>query len=535
MNPMRALWASYGWILLLAGITLLMLRLRSFWPIDETRYVTVAWEMWLRGELLVPHLNGAPYSDKPPLLFWLIQLGWKLFGVNDWWPRLINPLASIGCGLLSQRLAQLIWPQDKITRLLTPWLMVGSLYWLLFNTMLMFDGLVSLCALWCWVGLWHAALGNGRRGWSWVALGLGVGVLAKGPVMLVHLLPAALSAPWWWPQSRRARIWYLCLLLAVLVGALIALTWAVPAAIHGGREYADAIFWGQSADRMVNSFAHRRPWWWYLPILLVMWLPWLLWHRIWRALPAAGSQTIDPGVRFLLAVLVPGLVIFSLISGKQPHYLLPFLPLIALLLAYGLGRQSAGPGIRVRIVGLFLLLSALVLLLLPFLTTKLPADLNWLADIEPVWALLLALGGVVLCLLRLSTPESAVRTIALGSAFWSLCLAAGIIPAMANNYDLKGFSRKLAAAVDHQPWAFEGTYRGQFQFLGRLQTIPVELEKKEVDAWLYQHPHSVVVGEEDKPEHCVMNEMTYCRPYRGHYLIVRGADVAIFNDVQSDP
>ena len=60
--------------------------LRPLWPVDETRYASVAWEMWLRGDFLVPHINGEPYSHKPPLLFWLIQAGWALFGVNDWWP-----------------------------------------------------------------------------------------------------------------------------------------------------------------------------------------------------------------------------------------------------------------------------------------------------------------------------------------------------------------------------------------------------------------------------------------------------------------
>jgi len=55
---------------------------RTYFPIDETRYVGVAWEMWLRGDFLVPHLNGEPYSHKPPLLFWLFQAGWWLFGVT---------------------------------------------------------------------------------------------------------------------------------------------------------------------------------------------------------------------------------------------------------------------------------------------------------------------------------------------------------------------------------------------------------------------------------------------------------------------
>ncbi len=52
--------------------------LRPLWPVGETRYASVAWEMWQRGDFLVPHLNGELYSHKPPLLFWLMHAGWAV-------------------------------------------------------------------------------------------------------------------------------------------------------------------------------------------------------------------------------------------------------------------------------------------------------------------------------------------------------------------------------------------------------------------------------------------------------------------------
>lgn len=61
-------------------------------PIDETRYLAVAWEMRQTGEFLVPHLNGATYAHKPPLLFWLINLGWLLTGVHAWTARVMTLL-----------------------------------------------------------------------------------------------------------------------------------------------------------------------------------------------------------------------------------------------------------------------------------------------------------------------------------------------------------------------------------------------------------------------------------------------------------
>ena len=56
---------------------------RPLLPVDETRYLTVAWEMREGGHWLVPRLNGEIYPHKPPLLFWLINLVWWVTGVSE--------------------------------------------------------------------------------------------------------------------------------------------------------------------------------------------------------------------------------------------------------------------------------------------------------------------------------------------------------------------------------------------------------------------------------------------------------------------
>ena len=62
-----------GLLLCWLALLLLSLALRPLLPVDETRYIGVAWEMWQRGDFLVPWLNGEPYSHKPPLFFWLVH------------------------------------------------------------------------------------------------------------------------------------------------------------------------------------------------------------------------------------------------------------------------------------------------------------------------------------------------------------------------------------------------------------------------------------------------------------------------------
>src|SRR5690554_7503029 len=98
-TPMRATWnriLEWGWLPLYLLIVVIALLTRPLMPVDETRYVGVAWDMWQSGSWVVPLLNAEPYSHKPPLLFWLIHVGWALFGVNEITPRLVGPAFALG-------------------------------------------------------------------------------------------------------------------------------------------------------------------------------------------------------------------------------------------------------------------------------------------------------------------------------------------------------------------------------------------------------------------------------------------------------
>jgi 4-amino-4-deoxy-L-arabinose transferase-like glycosyltransferase len=187
--------------------------LRPLWPVDETRYASVAWEMWLRGDFLVPYINGEPYSHKPPLLFWLIQLGWAVFGVNDWWPRLVAPLCAFAALPLIRMLARLLWPEEREHENYAAWALFGTILFAAFVTLVMFDLLLLLAVMVAMIGVLRMARGEMRAGILWLGAGIGLGVLAKGPVILLHVLPVAVVAPWWAPAVRAAPgKWYLGLL-----------------------------------------------------------------------------------------------------------------------------------------------------------------------------------------------------------------------------------------------------------------------------------------------------------------------------------
>ncbi|TIM05057.1 hypothetical protein [Mesorhizobium sp.] len=103
--------------LLLAAFFIVSAIFRPILPIDETRYLAVAWEMFSRQDFLVPTLNFEPYFHKPPLLFWLIDLASMLL------PWILSPhlwrsrpwqrwQAGIDIPLRDQRVIRLLalWP-----------------------------------------------------------------------------------------------------------------------------------------------------------------------------------------------------------------------------------------------------------------------------------------------------------------------------------------------------------------------------------------------------------------------------------------
>ena len=125
---------------LLLGITIVG---RHYIPPDETRYLAVAWDMWLHQDYLVPHLNHLPYSHKPPLLFWFINFGWYLFGINDWWPRCIPFLFSLGSIFFVNKISEKLWPKNSHIGLMASLLLLASSVWAVYSSALMFDMMLT--------------------------------------------------------------------------------------------------------------------------------------------------------------------------------------------------------------------------------------------------------------------------------------------------------------------------------------------------------------------------------------------------------
>ncbi|MDV7340436.1 glycosyltransferase family 39 protein [Terasakiella sp. A23] len=527
---MQKNWSPLTFTLFWLILVIVAVVTRPALPVDETRYLAVAWEMWMRGDFIVPHLNGETYSHKPPLLFWIMNLGWAVFGVNDWWPPLVAPLFGLGCLFLTRSMAQKLWPDEPLIADLSPLILLGAAFWTVFTTVTMFDMLVAACTLWALLGLLISWRDGGSKGWWYLALAIGLGVLAKGPVILLQVLPIALLAPVWDRDGLIKqhyggwKTWYLRILLAVLGGAVIGLAWAIPAGIYGGEEYRNAIFWGQTAGRVVKSFAHARPWWWYLAVIGPLLLPWMIWPTMWRAAFMRGRALwSEAQARFCILWFVPIFVAFSLISGKQLHYLLPIFPACAFLISRWIVKEDVSDSRIARILpaGLFVVLGTL-LIALPYLPIKKLPD--WALALPTYWMALPVLAALFVIVRPIGALKNTILGLVAMMSLFVVALHLVIAPYLANDFDLNEMSRQIKSYQDKgYDVAFVGKYHGTFQYLGRLEKPIAELGSNRtgigVEDWVKDHPKSMVITlwKQDPP---ATPAVAYVQNFRSNNFII---------------
>jgi 4-amino-4-deoxy-L-arabinose transferase-like glycosyltransferase len=499
-------------ILCLLLTSALGILLRPLTPIDETRYLAVAWEMHLTGDWLVPSKNFAPYSDKPPLLFWAINLVWMLTGVSEFWGRMVVPLFTCLAVWLTAVLARALWPGDSDIGGRAALALAGLAVFAISGGLTMFDmplAVATLAGLLC-LHRGSLAVQAGRFGagpWAGFGAAVALGVLIKGPVILFHLMPAALLLPLWTAGGLPWRALPLRLGFGLGVAMALLSLWLVPAAILGGEEYRDAILWHQSAGRLASSFAHARPWWFYLALLPALLFP-LGWSpALWRAGWQARWRQ-DAGLRLCLIWTAAALVLFSLTSGKQIHYLVPELPAVALVAA-----RLSGPlprfGLWPAAVLLGMLAAVAVLASLGVIPLGGMADFLAPRSALLAWALLV----LALCWLALQRRGAAgAMLLSLGGV-----LATNLLIAVTATGTLYS-THPIAALIGPeraQGIAYVGSrYHAEFNFAARL-TAPVT-EASDLDGlrgWAADHPDGLIIAHRgaDEPPWPPQTAL----PYRG--------------------
>lgn len=288
---------------------------------DEPRYAQAVREMRQTGDLLVPRNFGQLRPDKPILMYWLQLVTTAVVGESELGFRLPSLVA----------LAAWVWLAALLVRELA-----GERGWALLPGMALAgvlatpDALVGALTTGCLWAFLRAANGggNGAAAGAWVLFGLGI--LAKGPVTPLFVIPALLGycgkdrrlwravVPWWGP---------------VLACGLVA-AWFLPANLVTGWELARLGLGKHVLQRaLVPLESHGVSG----PLGVLLGPPFYAASFALAAFPMAGGlvrfcrtgREHDPRLwRTVVWGILGPLVVLSLAATKLPHYILPAVPLV---------------------------------------------------------------------------------------------------------------------------------------------------------------------------------------------------------------
>ena len=336
-------------LLLLAGLTFLVgLGAPAITDSDEAFYAEAAREMVESGDWLTPHYNYEPRFQKPVLYYWVTAATFAVTGPGELAARLWAALSGVGLVFVTAGLARRWYDDD--TALLAGAVVATSFGYVALGRMALPDLPLALSVT-TTIATSLIAIGDRvPRPRQWLlaaAVSAALGFLTKGPLAVV--LPAAVLLPILMIERRASRVRAADVLVAAAAFTALAAPWYLAMWWRHGTPYLDSFFVGDNLARFATDrFNEPRPWWYYGPVIVggvVPWAPYLLLGlgatlRVLTLRGGLGSLE----TRLALWMVLP-LALFTLSVGKQPRYVLPLLPPIAILIAHGIvDRTRSGRG-----------------------------------------------------------------------------------------------------------------------------------------------------------------------------------------------
>ncbi len=318
---------------------------------DEGRYAQIPREMLASGNWVVPTLQGEPYLDKPPLMYWLVALSYRLFGVSPDAARLV-PAVCVHLTILAVYLLGRRGVGERPAFWAALLLCVAPGF-VGVARLLLLDGLLVLCVTLSVIAGFEAVrTGKLKLGW-WLlaALASGFGFLTKGPI--AELL---LFVPLWafgllttGRLMAVVKLRHYALFAAVVVA--VNLPWYV-AIYRQEPAFLKHFFWEHNVLRFLQPFDHLQPVWYYVPILLGGLLPGTVLFVVYlRSLLFGGPDAAalrSPAGGFWLLAGTWCVVFFSVSGSKLPTYVLPAYPFLCLALGEFVARTRWHAAVSTR-------------------------------------------------------------------------------------------------------------------------------------------------------------------------------------------
>ena len=351
----------------------------------------IARTMLSSGDWVTARLDGVAYLEKAPLIYWLIAIFYKVFGVADWVARLPVALSSIGLAGITALFG--MWAFGKRAGFCAGLIMSTCVGLFLFTRIQIPDVMLTLTitlAMWAFL----RALDEGeKRPRLWAAIfwgSLGTGLLLKSLVGVVFPVAAAvlylfitkqLFVAGTWKRLRPASGLAILLLISVPWHVLATLrnppyfVWTLesgPGLYHG-------FLWFYFINEQLLRFLNLRyPRDYNTVPRVYFWAFHLLWLFPWSVyLPSLRGVSFKPvdraGRAKLLAVCWAGFIlVFFTFSTTQEYYSMPCYPALALLLGAAMATEGKWVQRGTRLLGGIAALAGLAAISIAFAVRNLP-------------------------------------------------------------------------------------------------------------------------------------------------------------------
>jgi 4-amino-4-deoxy-L-arabinose transferase-like glycosyltransferase len=354
-------------------------------------HAQIARNMLTGGDWVIAHLDGVPYMEKAPLLYWLIAAVFRVLGAHDWVARLPIALGAILLCWVTSRFGR--WAFGEPAGMYAGLSLATCAGLFLFTRVLIPDVLLTLCvclALWSFERALEEDEPHPGRWAALLAASLGVGLLFKGLIALVAPVGGALAYLAATRQLFSRRVWRrLHLIRGALLVLVIAAPWHILATLrmppafdftmHSGPGEYHGFFWFYFINEHVLRFLNLRyPRDYNTVPRITFWLLHLLWLFPWSTyFPAVAALRYRPvdraGRTRLLALCWTGfLLLFFTFSTTQEYYSMPVYPALALLLGSAMAGESNWLRAGTRVLGGISALAAGAIAAILFLVRGLP-------------------------------------------------------------------------------------------------------------------------------------------------------------------
>jgi 4-amino-4-deoxy-L-arabinose transferase-like glycosyltransferase len=325
-------------VILIALFRLLLTATIPLLDKTEARYAEIARIMQETNQWVVPQIDyGIPFWAKPPLSIWLSAGSFVIFGVNEFAARFPSFILSVLLLIIAGKMAK----KSGVSFYLPGFILLTMPEFLIHTGVVSTDTALEFCVAIMMISFWKTMKSDKKTYWNYLFfVALGLGLLAKGPLIMVLTFPPLFL--WCCLDTQRFRQLFskFSIISGIIITAIIGLPWYYFAE-QQSPGFLDYFIVGEHYKRFVEpgwkgdlyGSGHSQPKGMIWALLFVFGLPWLqvVFYNLCKTIKTILK---NDWVSFLVLWLFWTPLFFTLSKNILHTYTLPVIMPVMFLMVY---------------------------------------------------------------------------------------------------------------------------------------------------------------------------------------------------------